>query len=472
VLLSCDSVYVCSGLAVHNHAILCPRCAPVKPQSSPWVRYWRLVLQAPLTDMLLRSVKRPAAGRTEISDLGCSGLVFRMTASGAASWSFRFRDKRGSQTRATIGAYPAVSLKAARTQANALRAVIAAGGNPNHERRAARSGSDTFGALADRYLAEHSRRRKRSYKTDERNLRLHVLPRWRDRAYAGESGIKRSDVIELIERLVTAGKPTQANRVQALISSIFTFGMDADLVEANPCSRLKRRGVENIGRRVLSDDEIRLFWHGIVVPERRRRIGLGLQLGLLTGARPGEIAGICRSELDRLSEPTRAVWIIPAARTKNGRPHLIPIVPMARDVILAMLATIEPGEEYLVPTITRSRRGPVQGTALAQTMAEFGRQLEGDAVAVRTWKAEPPTPHDLRRTVGTRLAELRIPKEIRDRVLNHAARDVGSKHYNLHDYAEEKREALTRLAAVVRSLITGNSAAVAPLRLAGMSSRT
>jgi integrase len=391
--------------------------------------------------------------------------VFRMTAAGVASWSFRFRDRSGKQTRATIGSYPSVSLKAARTKANALRTIIAAGSNPNQERRAARAGGASFGALADRYLAEHSRRHKRSYKSDEGNLRLHILPRWRDRAFAGDGGIKRADVIELVERLITAGKPTQANRVQALISSIFTFGMDAGLLEANPCSRLKRRGVENVGRRVLSDDEIRLFWRGIVEPSRRRRIGLGLQLQLLTAARPSEIAALSRDELERLGEPTRAAWILPAARTKNGRPHLIPIVPMARDVILEMLTTIEPAGEYLVPTIMRRSRGaPVRGTALAQTMAEFGRHLYGDAVAVRTWKAEPPAPHDLRRTVGTRLAELRVPKEIRDRVLNHAASDVGSKHYNLHDYADEKREALTRWASVVQSLVMASEAMVVPLR--------
>jgi integrase len=96
-------------------------------------------------------------------------------------------------------------------------------------------------------------------------------------------------------------------------------------------------------------------------------------------------------------------------------------------------------------------------------MKNFGRRLAGDVPAVRTWRAELPTPHDLRRTVGTRLAELRVPKEVRDGVLNHAARDVGSKHYNLHDYADEKREALTRWAVVVESMVGETTATVVPL---------
>jgi integrase len=419
-------------------------------------------LRVSLTDAFLRSVKPPTAGRFEIRDPACGGLVFRITATGARSWSFRFRDALGRQTRATIGEYPAIGLKAARKAANAMRALVANGGNPVENKRAARRGipGKTFEALAARYLAEHATRRKRSHKRDARNLELHILSRWRGRPFAG---IRRGDVIELVEGLVTAGKPTLANRVQSLISSVFTFGMDAALLEANPCHRLKKRGVENVGRRVLSDDEIRLFWSGVIEPLRARHAGLGLRLALLTGARVSEVAGICRAELERLGEAGRAAWIIPGARTKNGREHLIPLVPLARDLILELLAELEPGAEYLLPTRSRRRQGPIRGNSLTQAMDYFGRRLTGDAIAVRTWRAEPPTPHDLRRTVETRLAELRIPKEIRDRVLNHDPGDVGSKHYNLHDYADEKRDALNRWATLVNALVTGMTANVVPL---------
>ena len=423
-----------------------------------------------LTDKLLQSVRPPAAGRTELADAGCSGLVFRITAVGARSWSFRFRDAAGKQTRATIGEYPTITLKAARASARAMQGTVAAGGNPVEDKRAARTGAGakTFGALAARYLSEYAERHKRSHRRDARNLEMHVLPRWQGRAF---TGIKRSDVIELVERLVAAGKPTLANRVQSLVSSVFTFGMDAALIEANPCHRLKKRGIENVGRRVLSDAEIRLFWRGIVEPPCSRPIGLALRLALLTGARVSEVAGLGRAELERLGEPGRAAWIIPGDRTKNKRDHLIPLPPLARDVVLNLLALIEPGEQFLLPTRSLRRDGPVRGNSLTQAMDNFGASLDGDKLAVRTWRAEPPTPHDLRRTVETRLAELRVPKEIRDRVLNHTASDVGSKHYNLHDYAEEKREALTRWASVIRSLVTGQDAAVVPIAAARREAR-
>jgi integrase len=251
--------------------------------------------------------------------------------------------------------------------------------------------------------------------------------------------------------------------VQSLLSGIFSFGLDAGLVEANPCYRLRKRGVENVGRRVLSDAEIRLFWNGIAEPSAVRRTGLGLRFALLVGARVGEIAGLCRAELEHIADAKRAAWIIPAARTKNGKDHLIPLATLARDTILDLLAMNEPGEQFLFPTRSRRRRGPMRPNSLTQSMANFGARLEGADDAVRTWRADPPSPHDLRRTVGTRLAELRIPKEIRDRVLNHSPDDVGSRHYNLHDYIDEKREALTRWSLALEPILHGTAAVVVPI---------
>jgi integrase len=421
-------------------------------------------VQRPLTDAFVRSVKPPASGRLEISDLRCAGLALRITANGVKSWAFRFRDRTtGRPGRATIGQYPAVRLTAARANADAMRRDVANGINPAERKQQDRAGASakSFGALAKRYLAEYAERKKRSHRADERNLRKHILPRWQNRPYAS---IKRGDVIELVEGLVATGAPTLANRVQSLISSIFTFGMDAAVAESNPCHRLKKRGVENVGRRVLSDDEIRLFWNGIVEPTQR--IGLGLRLALLTGARSGEIAGLDTAELEHLADASRAAWIIPGTRTKNKKDHLVPLCPLARETVLEILA--QSGSKphgYLFPTHSRRRIGPRRGDSLAEAMEGFGRRLHGSDDAIKTWRAEPPSPHDLRRTAGTRLAELRIPKEIRDRVLNHIPSDVGSKHYNLHDYADEKREALDRWSAALVAILEGREGAVVlPIR--------
>ena len=63
------------------------------------------------------------------------------------------------------------------------------------------------------------------------------------------------------------------------------------------------------------------------------------------------------------------------------------------------------------------------------------------------------------------MAQLGVPKEIRDRVLNHvtALRDPESKHYNVYEFAAEKRDALNRWGDAV-STILKSGVAVTPLR--------
>lgn len=402
-----------------------------------------------------------------MADLRIVGLSFRITANGAQSWCYRFRDPRsGKPTRATIGGYPVLSLQQARERAGTFQRQVANGENPVERKRRERETASrkTFQALAKRYLDEHARRHKRSAEADDRNLRLHVLPKWKNRRY---DEIERADVIELAEGLVTAGKPTLANRVQALISSIFSFAMDADLVAGNPCARLRRRGVERIGRRVLSTEEIRQFWPAIVQKPVSLRVGQALRLILLTGARPGEVAGISRTELENLSEKGRARWILPGARSKNGRTHLVPLNEQARQLVVSLLEQIGDDEVYLFPSPSVTGK-PVTAHALAVAMARFTASLQ--LKSYRTWKIDPPSPHDLRRTVATRLAELGIAKEDRDAVFNHTPSDVGKKHYDLYDREREKRQALDRWGQTLITIIENRKSGptVVPLRRTGM----
>jgi integrase len=244
-----------------------------------------------------------------------------------------------------------------------------------------------FSALAERYLTEHARRFKRSWETDERNLRLHVLSVWKDRRY---DEIERRDVIALSERLISQGKPILANRVQALVSSMFSFAVDADLVRANPCTRLRKRSQERVRRRVLSDDELRLFWTRIIKSPVSRQLGLALRLILLTGVRAGEMAGARREEFRNLDDPNRAAWLIPPQRTKNGRGHFVPLSELARVTVLDILSDVDPADERLLPSpfVTGASITP---HALAVAMSRFAEAL-GERDAEESWRASPPTP--------------------------------------------------------------------------------
>jgi integrase len=395
-----------------------------------------------LTDAAIRAFAPPATGRIEIADGACRCLELRVTANGAKSFAFRYRVRGSRRTeRITLGPYPDLSLRDARIKADKLRGQIVAGTNPAAHKREASGRS--FAALAERYLNEHARRHKRTADKDARNLRLHVLPRWGERDF---SGITRGDVIALIERLVSAGKPTLANHVHALVSGIFGFAMDVDLASANPAARLRKRGAERAKTRTLTDDEIRLFWHRVIEPPIPSTVGLALRLVLAAGVRPGEAAGMARSELEFDERGVPTGWTIPAARSKNRRAHFVPLSPLARDVIVEAMALNNNGALIFA----------ARNYTLAVAMARLATVLAG----VESWKADPPTPHDLRRTTATKLAAAGVPGEDVSAILGHVRTDVTGKHYDMYRRADEKRRALDRWSRILKSIIEPTPASV------------
>jgi integrase len=388
-----------------------------------------------LTDASIRNLQAPTSGRIAFRDHACPGLELRVTSTGAKTFAFRYRAKNSKrEDRITLGRYPDVMLRDARTRAHELRRQIAAGLNPAiHKREAS---SRTFAALAARYLEEHSRRFKRSFDQDERNLRLHVLPRWGRRDY---TGIGRADIIALVEKLIAANKPVLANRVQALISSVFSFAVDAALLPANPCLRLRKRGQEQAKTRTLSDNEIRVLWHRAVEPPVSRAVGLALRLALLTGCRAGEIAGMRTLELEISNSGEIKSWLVPANRTKNGRAHYVSLAPLAAEQVRDALALAN-GDISVFP----SRAGTVTAHALAVAMARIGK-----AIGANSW----PSTHDLRRTCATRLAAAGVPAEDIQAVLNHARGDVTGRHYDQYERGREKQVALNRWAQLVAAIL-------------------
>ena len=379
---------------------------------------------------------------------------FRLTKAGAASWSLRFRNPQtGKPSRFTIGRYPDVGIAAAREKGNALRRDVAAGINPVERKYRDRhnANNNTVSALADRYLVEHARRFKRSAAADERNLRLHILPKWGKRRY---DQIERADVIELVEAMIGKGTPVQANRVQALVSKMFSFAVDASLLKFNPCSRLRKRGAETRETRVLTDEEIRQFCRRSVLPPVTRRVGLALRLALLTGCRSGEVTGISLKEISDIDVPGKASWLIPENRSKNGRAHFVPLSEPARIAVLSAVELISDDAEYLFPSPVEHNR-PITSHALTIAMRRMAAKIDG--AAKKTWDADPPSPHDLRRTVATRLSQSGIPAEDVSAVLNHVRTDVTGRHYDHYQRAAEKRVALDAWAATVTEIIEGKS---------------
>ena len=96
--------------------------------------------------------------------------------------------------------------------------------------------------------------------------------------------------------------------------------------------------------RVLTLEEIELVWKWLESDALSLEAADILKLELLTGARCGEISGLRAEEIDC----QKWTWTLPAARSKNGRQRVTPIVGLAREILKPRLSGVEKGPLFLL----------------------------------------------------------------------------------------------------------------------------
>jgi integrase len=387
--------------------------------------------------------KPPASGRLEVWDEKTPGLCLRISATGAGAWSFRYRPRAGTgYQRITLGTLKNLGLADARERAARYRVDVHDGADPQRERttkRAAAANILTFERLAERYLAEYAKPRKASWRNDEIYLKR-PRERWGDR---DARAISRQDAIALLDDIKRTA-PVSANRTQSILVTLFNWAVEDELVEANPLARLKKRAVEQAKDRTLSDPELRCLWQAVENSGLSAGTVAAFQVLALLGQRPGEVVGMRRSELVSLEKPGVARWEIPAERTKARRAHVVPLPERARQIIAREAAQSDRIGDFVFAS-KWAHKDRLARHSLSQALRRVIAGLIADdsnAATVNQLRAKPATPHDLRRTCATKLAEIGIPREDRLAVLAHVQGDVHGAHYDRYERLKEKRLAL------------------------------
>ena len=373
---------------------------------------------------------KPAATRREIPDGGCPGLHLVVQPSGAKSWALRYRrpnkqtaklvlgsvydkEDKEPETDPVIGGH--LTLAAAHRLVTALRHQIAQGRDPGaahmaeRERRrvaAVEGAANTFGAAARDFVEKYASKKVRRWKEQARLLGvrpedLTLIPkgladRWDGRLVAEIDG---HDIYALIEETRRSGAPglerrsdgpteARARAMLSCLSRMFAWLAQHRRVNQNPCAGVHRPDAPKARDRVLSEAEIVKFWKAADAEHKHghKEFSAILKILLLTGCRLNEVAGMLRDELN----DDGATWNIPGARTKNGRPHVVPLAPLAREIIDAAA-----GEGPLCFTI--NGKAPVSGWSKLKGRLDRG-------MAIPHWRL-----HDLRRTAATGMAEIGIP---------------------------------------------------------------
>lgn len=295
--------------------------------------------------------------------------------------------------------------------------------------------AETFGQLARDYISFYAKRRKRSWREDERILTRDLLPWWKSQK---AKDITRRDIQEVIPKIADRA-PIMANRTLVVIRQIFNFGIDNARLEFNPCQRIPRPGVEQRRARFLDDDELAKLAQTLNAETSTEAAILMLQL--LTGQRIGEVRRMQVADLDL----ARGWWTIPSEFSKNGKSHRVPISQAAQSLLVphAERAT----GRWMFPSYSDKTR-PVGYPTIHYAV----RRISKDA-GVTDWHS-----HDLRRTVATHLTATGVSRLVLKKILNHRDTEVTGVYDN-YEYDNEKQSTLDEWGRRMTSIINGTEEA-------------
>ena len=356
-----------------------------------------------------------------------------------AEWmAQQWRD--GRRTKSKIGDYPAVSLADARDIFHRDFAQVIQRGASIKTASDTRLG--TVGDLFDGYIRHLKNAEKSSWREAEKGLHKIADTLGRNRL---ARDITPDDVREVIRPIWARGKPAMADHVRGYIRSAYSWAIKSEhdyrsssprvfKMVANPAAGIPTEP-KKPGTRWLDEDEFVQLYRWLECPDApvHPPYTRAVRILMLTGQRVEEIA---RLHVDQWDAKER---IIDWSKTKNGKPHAIPVPALAAELI----ESIKPNEYgWFFPSAADASRPVSHGTLYAF----MWRQRQRDVIPFVTNR-------DLRRTWKTLAGKAGISKEIRDRIQNHALQDVSSKSYDRWTYMPEKRAAMDKWNEFVTKLL-------------------
>ncbi|MET2828945.1 tyrosine-type recombinase/integrase [Mesorhizobium shangrilense] len=408
-------------------------------------------------------IKKRPSEKLEIPDGGQSGL-YLVVGPRTMKWVVRYRTS-GQSVKLAIGLYgqqrPALGLHDARKAAQAKLQDVAEGRDP----RAADDGSrrrnlSVEEAFAD-FIARYSKARNkpRTILDNEAIIKREILPKWGARRL---QSITRQDIISLTDgiadgkrdsegKIVLKGRPQSAVRVRALISKAFSWFAAKSIIGENPFRDIEVPASPVARERVLSDDEVRYFW--AAAGDVGWPFGDLARLLLLTGQRRAEVSAATWSEF--VLDTDDPLWSIPPDRTKNGRRQSLPLTPQVVRILGSLPRVLDKDGKETAFILSTNGETAISGYSRAKrkidkAMLAVARKATGDPA----WSMRPWTLHDLRRTAASGMAGLGVAVHVVEAVLNHKSGKISgvAAIYNRHDYAREKRDALTAWANLVDTI--------------------
>ena len=395
-----------------------------------------------LTDVLARQAKATGKDYT-LPDF--DGLSLAVSAIGKKSWHFRYT-WLGRQKRMSLGTYPEISLREARSRRDEARALVAKDIHPQRARTkertlAAQAEQNTFQAVYEKWLQfrQQSRLKKGRQTTLEtlpRIFRNDILPALGKRAI---HAITRADLLEIVGRIEKRGAPSVAEKVRTWLNQLFRYALViVPGLERNPAADLDVVAMPQPPVRhnpFLRMPELPEFLQLLRKYPGRLQTQLGIRLLLLTGVRTGEL---------RLATPDQfhldeGLWIIPPdvvkqlelkmqkenLRTEDIPPYIVPLSVQAVEIVRHMLDRMRPAQKHLFAGVKDLKKRISENT-LNHGVKRLG--YDGRL-----------TGHGIRATISTALNEVGYPDKWIDAQLSHVDPNPVRRTYNHAEYVEQRR---------------------------------
>jgi integrase len=327
----------------------------------------------------------------------------------------------------TIGPYGRITLPMARAQAQKIFAARLDGRDPAEEKTQARRRLvvDRIDDLVETFIRERVSQTRSARKVTNQ-LRRDVVSHWGAKSV---HEIKKRDVIDLVCQ-VSQRSAHAGYRLLKTLKTFFRWCIGHAVIDFSPAEGIISNWKETSRDRTLTDGELAT----VVLAARKMPWPFGgiVEFLALTGQRREEVAQLKGEEID---EENR-VWCIPAARSKNGRAHIVHL----SDPAWALIRDRHGTNEYVFAT---------SGSKSFQAFGKAKRQLDG-ICDISAWRL-----HDLRRTIVSGMARMGVPPHVADKILNHQSGTISgvAAVYQRHEFLAERKEALDRWGAHVADIV-------------------
>ncbi len=289
----------------------------------------------------------PDKKKVDFFDIEQRGFMLEVRHSGGKTFYQRYTDARGRERQFKIGPADVLALSVARKKARSVMAQALVGADPQERRSELRTIPTLEELVRDRYLP-HVKSYKRSWKTDETVLRVHILPVL-GADYADQ--VRSEPIAALVLRMREQGYATgTTNRVVIVLRHIFNLARKWRVagVTENPTAGIALAPDVNRERFLSVEEAQRLI--AAIEHDENEVARKAIMLLLLTGARRNEITQARWEHVDW----DKRTLLVPLS--KSGKPRSIALNAAA----IALLRSIEPSEAspYIFPAPTTNRPSP------------------------------------------------------------------------------------------------------------------